>query len=136
MWIIRVSFDLMTRAWQRDVIRPFGSSYCYKDKFIIYPCLFKSFIYRTIFLKSIVWCLLIEQSYFKRTLLKRAKIQTAFNVYYVIRFREWYGIGNPQCGIRNIGSHSVNLTVSRKESWWAYNIPCYLAKCSADICTR
>ena len=32
-----VEFDLLIRACQRDVIRHFGSSYCYNDKFIIYP---------------------------------------------------------------------------------------------------
>ena len=31
-----VEFDLVIRACQRDVIRIFGSSYCYNDKFIIY----------------------------------------------------------------------------------------------------
>ena len=30
-------FDLVICACQRDVIRLFGSSYCYNDKFIVYP---------------------------------------------------------------------------------------------------
>ena len=30
-------FDLVICACQRDLIRHFGSSYCYSDKFIIYP---------------------------------------------------------------------------------------------------
>lgn len=47
----RVEFDLMIPAWQRDVIRFFGSSYCYNDKFIIYP--FKCFNYKTIFLNQV-----------------------------------------------------------------------------------
>ena len=32
-----VEFDLVIRSCQRNVIRHFGSSYCYNDKFIIYP---------------------------------------------------------------------------------------------------
>ena len=32
-----VEFDLVICACQRDVIRHFGSSFCYNDKFIIYP---------------------------------------------------------------------------------------------------
>ena len=31
---MRVSFDLLIHASQFDVIRHFGSSYCYNDKFI------------------------------------------------------------------------------------------------------
>ena len=32
-----VEFDLVIRAYQRDMIRHFGSSFYYNDKFIIYP---------------------------------------------------------------------------------------------------
>ena len=37
--VIRVSFDLVIRAYQLDVIRHFGSSYCYNNIYLS-ACLF------------------------------------------------------------------------------------------------
>lgn len=65
-----------------------------KYSYMYPPVHFKVLLTKTIFSKSIVWRFIIIT-----TVSKRAKIKTAFNVYYVINFRGWkYRIGNPQGG--------------------------------------
>lgn len=62
---------------------------------MIYPCLFKIFNNKSIILKSTVWHVII-QAILNQTLLKHARIQMLYVVYYVISFREWwYGLKIP-----------------------------------------
>ena len=79
----------MIRACQRDVIRHFGSNYCYNDKFIIYSSHvienFEINLFNVYLRKKNRWphALCIEKNI----------------VFYVISFTEgWYGFRKPQCG--------------------------------------
>lgn len=84
--ILKYSTKRRTIETKRIVLRKY--SYMYP------PVHFKVLLTKTIFSKLILWRLII-----KTTFSKRAKIKTAFNVYYVINFRWWrYRIGNPQGG--------------------------------------